>query len=340
MRFDEAIYAHFLKKRRTRFMQNPTRFDTCKIVSIGNITTGGTGKTPAAQWLARRLAQNEKHVAIVSRGYGGTLSKTGAVVFDGKRVLVSAREAGDEPLLHALALENVPVVIGRDRVRAVQSAIEKFAPDVIVLDDAFQYWSLARDFDLVLLDARKPFGNGHLLPRGRLREEPQQLQRAHAILLTRCDAVSENELRAIRNQIAQFCDAPIYTSQHVPTILRDETNDRVLDVAELRNEKIAAISAIADNIGFACSLETLGAQIVASCARRDHFAWRENDVRIFAKNAVDKGAKAIVTTAKDAVKIPTKSCAPLPLWVLDIELRIDNEDALWDKIVTAINRDI
>ena len=194
MRFDEAIYAHFLRQRRARFSQNPTRFVGCKIVSVGNITTGGTGKTPTVQWLARRLMQNEKRVAIVSRGYGGTLSKAGAVVSDANRVLVSAHEAGDEPILHARALENVPVVIGRDRVRAVQTTTENFAPDVIILDDAFQYWSLFRDFDLLLLDARKPFGNGHLLPRGRLREEPKQLQRAHAILLTRSDAADRKSV--------------------------------------------------------------------------------------------------------------------------------------------------
>ena len=337
MRFDEAIYAHFLKQRRARFLQNPTRFDNCKIVSVGNITTGGTGKTPAVQWLARRLAQNENRVAIVSRGYGGTLSKAGAIVSDGQRVHVSEREAGDEPLLHARALENVPVVIGRDRVRAVETVIEKFAPDVIILDDAFQYWSLARDFDLVLLDARQPFGNGHLLPRGRLREEPEMLRRAHAIMLTRSDAANENEMRAARKQIARFTDAPIYTSQHAPTILRDETAHRVLDVAELRNAKIAALSAIADNVGFARSLGNLGAQIVATCARRDHYAWTEKDVRIFAKNAVGKGAMCVVTTAKDAVKIPENWCAPLPLWVLDIELRIDNEETLLNQILTAIS---
>lgn len=337
MRFDEAIYAHFLRKRRARFLENPTRMNGCKIVSIGNITTGGTGKTPAVQWLARRFTAEKIRVAIVARGYGGSLSKAGAIVSNGERVLVSAHQSGDEPLLHAYALPQIPVVIGVDRVRAVEMTVEKFAPDVVILDDAFQYWSLARDFDLVLLDARKPFGNGHLLPRGRLREEPQQLQRADAILLTRSDAASIEEIDATKSHIAQIADAPIFLSRHAPTFLRDLTQHRVLDIADLRGCALAACSAINDNRGFARSLEKLGAHVVAQIARRDHHAWRENEVREFAQNALAKGATQIVTTAKDMVKLQAEWCAPLPLRILEIALQIDDEATLWRQIVAKMS---
>ena len=344
MRFDEAIYAHFLRQRRARFADNVTRVAGCKIVSVGNITTGGTGKTPTVQWIARCLQERSVRVAIVCRGYGGAMSKVGAVVSDGERVLVTTKEAGDEAILHARALPQVPVVIGRDRVAAVRRAVEQFAPEVTILDDGFQYWSLARDFDLVLLDARRPFGNGFLLPRGRLREEPQTLQRADALLLTRCDAANESELKATTEAVRAHTNAPIYHSQHAPTSLRNESQiddrddiNRVLDMSQLRDCKVAALSAIADNAGFIRSLQNLGADIVAKCARRDHHAWRENEVRSFVVQAQAKGAQCVVTTEKDAVKLQVDWFEPLPLWSLCIELRVLESDELTTQIVKALS---
>ncbi len=341
MRFDEAIYAHFLKQRRARFANNATQIADCKIVSVGNITTGGTGKTPTVQWIARRLQQCGARVAVVTRGYGGELSQRGAVISDGERVLVSAKEAGDEAILHARALPKVPVVIGRDRVAAVRCAVEWFAPEIVILDDGFQFWSLARDFDLVLLDARRPFGNTHLLPRGRLREEPKSLRRAHAILLTRCDAANESELKATIKSVRAQTRVPIYHSQHAPTSLRNESQidniNRVLDVSRLRGGKVAALSAIADNDGFVRSLQSLGAERVACCARRDHHAWREKEVRGFVLEAQSQGAQCVVTTEKDAVKLHANWFEPLPLWSLCIELQVRESDELMAQLLAALS---
>ncbi len=176
----EKIYAYFLQRRRARFAVAHEIADV-SIVSIGNLTLGGTGKTPCVQWLAARLRNDDFRPAIVARGYGGTLSGKGALVSDGRTIFLGAHQSGDEALLHARALPDVPVIIGRERKNAVERARD-LGCNIIVLDDGFQYWSLARAFDLVLLDARRPFDNERLLPRGRLREEIGELQRANAVL--------------------------------------------------------------------------------------------------------------------------------------------------------------
>ena len=222
----ETAYRFVMQRRRQQFAIAPVRVEGCTIVSVGNLTTGGTGKTPCVQWIARHFQNGGARVAIVARGYGGTMSSQGAIVSDGTTIFQDAREVGDEPLLHARALSDVAVVIGRDRIEAARRAVRECGAEVIVLDDGFQYWSLARDCDLVLLDARRPFGNGHLLPRGRLREEAAALGRASAIGLTRADAATTDQLAATRAQVRTQSDAPIFEARHAPAELRREFGPR------------------------------------------------------------------------------------------------------------------
>jgi tetraacyldisaccharide 4'-kinase len=295
---------------------------------VGNLTTGGTGKTPTVQWIARRLQADGRKVAVVARGYGGALSAQGAVVSDGHAILLDANAAGDEPLLHARSLPGVPVVIGRDRVAAVQRVVRDFAPDVVVLDDAFQFWSLARDLDLVLLDARRPFDNGHLLPRGRLREPPAALSRASAVLLTRADAASASQRRTARESVARHTQAPIFEASHAPVALRDELDGSEQTLQVLHGARVYAVSALADNAGFCATLQGCGADVVHHLPRRDHYRWSETEVRRVLAAAHRAGA-IVVTTEKDAVKwqhgwLPTEP-AP-PVWSLRIALKLLPDD--------------
>ena len=328
----EAIYAHFYRRRKREAQSHRVRFENVRIFSVGNLTTGGTGKTPAVQWLARRLENEGIKTMIVARGYGGEYSRQGATVSDGERVLLNARQAGDEAILHARALPQTPVVIGRDRVAATKNALEKFAPQAIVLDDGFQYWSLARDFDLVSLDARAPLGNGKLLPVGRLREPKEELARASALLLTRADAATPEELESAKSEIQKFSNAPMFVSCHAPIGLRDESSGEVFGLEKLCELPIASLAALANNDSFFDSLRECRAGVGSTLARRDHHHWRENEVRAFAHRARKENAQAIVTTEKDAVKIEAAWCAPLPLWSLRIELQIEKEKALWQMI--------
>ena len=167
----------------------------CKVISVGNITVGGTGKTPMTRYLARQIQALGRRVAIVSRGYKGAAEKNGGLVSDGKRVLMDAATAGDEPYLLAAGLRDVPVAVGRDRFAAAMRLLQAHDSEVIILDDAFQHLPLARDLNIVLLDHQRPFGNHHLLPRGPLREPLTALERGDVFILTRRDRPADPDGR-------------------------------------------------------------------------------------------------------------------------------------------------
>lgn len=335
----EAVYKHLYEKRKRRFesgtvsVQEVTGKESLRIVSVGNITVGGTGKTPTVQWIARYLHDKGHNVAIVARGYKGRLSDSGAVVSDGVTIFLNAEEAGDEPVIHARSLPGVSVVIGRDRVTAVQRAVEQFQSDVIVLDDAFQYWSLPRDFNLVLLDARQPFDNGHLLPRGRLREPPSALQRADSILLTRCNRAETAQLEATKMLVAQQTKAPIFCSNHKPVAIHTDTVD--MPLKKLQGMRVGAVSALADNDAFIYILEQCGATVVTTLGRRDHHAWRAEEIAALSERALASGAEALLTTEKDAVKIDSSWSAKLRLWCLRVELDLGDDEGAFKQLLNS-----
>lgn len=329
----EALYRVLLERRRRKWTSGTaTRFGNCRIISVGNLTTGGTGKTPTVQWLARRLQTDGAKVAVVARGYGGTLSAAGAVVADGKQILLNAMQAGDEPVLHARSLPGVAVIIGRDRVAAVRRAVREFGVDTVILDDGFQFWSLRRDLDIVLLDARRPFCNGHLLPRGRLREPPEALARAHAVVLTRADTATPDELQAARVLVARYTQVPVFEASHAPTSLRDERSGKEQPLEVLWNARVHAVSGLAHNASFQGTLLSCGAQIVRRAEGRDHHRWTENEVkRVLA--AARKADAAVVTTEKDAVKWQASWLTDEPsvaVWSLRIELKMLPDESAFD----------
>ena len=335
MNLAEAVYQHFYWRRKRQAESARAVFSQTHVISVGNITTGGTGKTPAVQWLARRLQNAGVKTVIIARGYGGAHSAQGAIVSDGKKILLNARQAGDEAVLHARALPSTPVLIGRDRIKATRIALEKFAPQIILLDDGFQYWSLARDFDLVLLDARRPFENGKLLPVGRLREPKSELGRADGVLLTRSDRASDSELKRTLDEVRILTDAPIFQSSHAPIYLRNEAGGEQIELQKLHQQPIAVLSALANNENFHQSLKACGANVICALAKSDHHSWQQKEVRSFAREAKAKGAQFLVTTEKDAVKLDSH-WSDLPLWSLVIELQIENEDELWKLISKRI----
>ncbi len=312
----------------------------CPIISVGNLTTGGTGKTPAVQWLARALQKEGWKVGVAARGYGGVLSQQGALVIDGK---TTAREAGDEAVLHARNLENAIVAIAKNRHQAVEICIENGA-QIVILDDGFQFWSLPRAFDLVLLDAKSPFGNGHLLPRGRLREEKAALSRADAILLTRISRATPDELQQARAAIEACSDAQIWLSNHVPRELRDEKTGAAEALGFLKRRDIKAFAGLADNAQFYEALHDLGAGRITRLRqeRGDHHVWKKADFAWFADapaiNAHQNeifAAQPTITTEKDAVKLDPNWFEG-PLFSLGIELEIEAHNALLALIRSKI----
>lgn len=310
----------------------------CAVISIGNLTVGGTGKTPMTIHVAQRARDLGYKVVILSRGYGGSAGKAGGVVSDGRALRMTPETAGDEPFMMADRLRDIPVVVGRDRFSAGTEAVAKFKPAVLVLDDGFQHRSLMRDLDLVLLDHRHPLGNGHLLPRGPLREPLSALARGDAFILTRCDADDDGQSAATLSllQTGQTIgsDTPVFRSFHIPRVLKiirtgADPGDAAVsteDGSEVAGRLVFAFSGIARNDDFRSTVEGLGCRLAGFKAFPDHYPYRHGDVDHLKRVSEASGAELILTTEKDAVRIPDGVSWPVDLVVIGLDIAFRDPD--------------
>ncbi len=302
----------------------------CLVISVGNITAGGTGKTPVVQYLARFFQGQGHRVCILTRGYRSQLGSSDAfvVVSDYDSIQMGAHEAGDEAVLLAQSLPGVPVVVGKDRTRSGAAAVQQFQPSIMILDDGFQHRRLWRDVDLVVVDATRPFGNGYLLPRGFLREPLTSLKRADAVIVSRTDQVSQETLAATVNSLVRVngC-APVFCTVHSPDLLRELCTEERLarkgrvssqlrsgggrgDVASivhppsfLKGKRVIAASGIGNPAAFVETIAGLGARVLRHIGFPDHHHYEESDINHIVGAALDSQADAVVITEKDAVKI-------------------------------------
>ncbi|MBN2439136.1 MAG: tetraacyldisaccharide 4'-kinase [Deltaproteobacteria bacterium] len=265
------------------------------VISVGNLTVGGTGKTPTVILLAALLTEHGYRPAVLSRGYGGQEKLPVNVVSDGNRVFLGWREAGDEPVMIAGALPGIPVLTGVKRSLTGKAAVDRFGADILILDDAFQHRSLYRDVDIVLIDAARPFGNGLLLPRGPLREPPQALRRA-GILLRTGDADHEEPLRKVPA-------LPSFRGIHRPRELVEAATGRVSSPTALQGQKIFAFAGIGSPEAFRRGLTALGAKVVSFRVFPDHHPYDRSDIAALRCLASESGAARIVTTEKDGVRL-------------------------------------
>jgi tetraacyldisaccharide 4'-kinase len=285
------------------------------VLSIGNITAGGTGKTPMVEWVVRALQKIGHTPAILSRGYGGL-------------------EGGqnDEALILSANLPGIIHIANPNRVEGGQKALEAGA-DCLVLDDGFQHMRLHRDLNIVLIDALNPFGGGAILPSGLLREPLGAIRAADAIVITHADAVEPATLQAIRDQLKARCgETLIAEAAHRPTGL-DGPDGATLTPDAMRGKKVFLFCGIGNPDGFHGSIRRLGAEIVGARNFQDHHAYTPNDLREVVDAAREAGAEMMVTTQKDTVKIPLLMKQTLPAWVLRIEFDIRvGDDYLLDLI--------
>lgn len=307
-----------------------------QVIAIGNLTVGGTGKTPVVEKFARELKDQGRNVAILSRGYRSKpppLAKRLAdklflreestpprVVSDGKYLLLESEMAGDEPYMLASNLKDVVVLVDKDRVKSGRYAIEKFGCDTLLLDDGFQYWKLrGRRMDVVLIDCQQPFGNEQLLPRGTLREPPSHLARASTIFITK----SDGNTAALRERIAALNpEAGIIECVHQPLYFEDVFTGERHGLELIQGRRVASLSGIAQPESFEQSLVTLGGELVYSKRFADHHRFTQQEVI----NAINRGkkrqAQAIITTQKDAVRFPKIDRRDLPIYFMRVEIRI------------------
>jgi tetraacyldisaccharide 4'-kinase len=321
----------------------------CLVVSIGNLTVGGTGKTPIVEKFARALQSGGRRVAILTRGYKSVPQPSKRswldrlrnkdidpprIVSDGKSLLLDSLTAGDEPYMLAHNLKNVIVLVDKDRVKSGLFAIDKWKVDTLLLDDGLQYLHLKHRLDIVLVDRQAPFGNEFLLPRGMLREPPRNLRRASYIFITKSTGESNEELiKRIRlyNRTAEIIECA-----HRPRYLQNILTDEQLPLEKLRDTYIGSICGIAAPESFEGGLRKLGANVDLAKRYIDHHRYTEAELQSFINRCLRRDLQMIVTTEKDAVRMPRLNKPEVPIYFLRVDIEILSGHESWEQCVARI----
>lgn len=306
LRLAEVPYAAAVRLRNRRYDQGKLPAERVEgvVISVGNLTTGGTGKTPMVKWVCRHLRARGLRVAIISRGYG---AEEGA--------------KNDEALELEQALPDVPHLQSPDRVAIARVAIEELESQVLVVDDGFQHRRLARDLDIVLLDATQPFGFGHMLPRGTLREPIASLARGGVVCLTRANMISESQRQAIRKRVVEVAPHVAWCEVvHRPQHLLSGTGAHQEPLERLQGMRVAGFCGIGNPAAFRATLENAGATVAAWRAFSDHHIYTAEDVAGLVSMAKESGAERLVCTHKDLVKLRTDELEHIPLWGVVVEM--------------------
>ncbi|OEU48046.1 MAG: tetraacyldisaccharide 4'-kinase [Desulfobulbaceae bacterium S3730MH12] len=296
------------------------------VISIGNLTMGGSGKTPMVLSLARMLKQAGYYPAIISRGYGGKANKKSNTVSTGKKILLSQKEAGDEPFMLAKILEGVPVITGKSRIHPCKQAIESHDADILLLDDGFQHLAINRDIDIVLFNATTLAGNSRVFPGGVLREPVSALKRCHAFMLT--GVTGSNRERADQFSILlkkKFPEKPLFFSKIFGyEVWAADEKESVGGFSDLG--RTSGFCAIANPIRFQDSMEMNGIDLVQFSPFEDHRKYDQRLMDRLCNEAKGAGAQSLLTTEKDFVKIDHLK-RTLPLYVLKVKQKEDKEFA-------------
>ena len=316
----------------------------CQVISIGNVTAGGTGKTPVTEIFARELTRAGRKVAILSRGYRRkeapwwqrlfrNVIEKPVVVSDGRQVLVDAATGGDEPYMLASNLPGVCVLVDRNRVKSGRYAVSRYGCDTLILDDGFQYQRLSHSLEVVLVDKTNPIGNGHMLPRGVLREPAKHLARADFVFITKSDGDSED----VRTLVREYNPtAEIIECRHAPRVLRDVYTREELPLEWIRGKTLATLSGIAVPQGFENSLRRLGARVIWCERYADHHRYDASEIIYALNRTADLKCDALITTEKDAVRFPRLETTPVPCYYLRVDIEILKGAASFSEAVDRI----
>jgi tetraacyldisaccharide 4'-kinase len=299
----------------------------CRVVSIGNLTVGGTGKTPAVEVAVQSLTSLGHRPAVVSRGYGRS-TRGVQVVADAASIRLDPEESGDEPFLLARRLPGIPVVVGSNRHDAARVAIERFGVTAIVLDDGFQHRTLKKDLEIVMARAHRPWGNGQLLPAGPLREPLGALARADLIVAT--GALDLGDAREVVDAVDEHAPrVPVVTATLVPAECWEAGRMRSVRLPELAGRKLAAFAGIAAPAAFAETLKSTGAEVVAMSSFADHHWYSVDELAGLDARAGEVGADALITTEKDWVRLRRLRLPRRPLYVLSVRLVVQSGETAW-----------
>lgn len=319
----------------------------CPVISIGNLTVGGTGKTPVAEMLARELQKRGRRVAILSRGYKSVPRPfiqrlknrvfkhldlfPPRIVSDGARVLLDSRRAGDEPHMLAKNLPGVCVLVDKDRVKSGLHALRHFDSDVLLLDDGLQYQRLRHRLDVVLVDRQSPFGNERLLPRGTLREPPVNLRRASYIIVTKSGSEPDTALLSRLRKLNPT--AAIIECDHAPRHWQDLRTGEKFPLDHLKGRHVGAMSGIARPESFEEGVRRLGANVEITKSFADHHRFTKKEILRFLEWCDRRSLDALVTTEKDAVRFPEIDNPQVPMLFLRVEIEILRGHGHWEDLI-------
>lgn len=305
-----------------------------KVISVGNITLGGVGKSPFVILLAKKLKDKGYNVAILSRGYKRKRKNKIDFVSDEKVILIDPYNAGDEPYMLAKSLEGIPVIVGKDRFKAGTIAIERFGAEVLILDDGFQHIRLARDLNILLIDAGQLLSNHKLFPLGILREPLKEINRADMIVFSKYSSVHEPNITWIKEKINK--NIPFYYSFFEPFELVDLNESIKKDVTFLKNKQVIAFCGIAEPESFRSTLKSLKADIKDFFIFPDHHDFSERDLNYILNMLHSNNIDLVITTEKDGVRLLKYLPAKFPLWVLRIRINVIEEKKLEQDLVSLM----
>ncbi len=321
----------------------------CRVIIVGNLTVGGTGKTPVVEMLAKALRDKGRNVAVLSRGYKSKpeplLKKLWRllthgeapppkVVSDGQTIFLDSEEAGDEPYMLARNLPGIKVIVDKNRVKGGYYAIKKYKVDTLILDDGFQYLPLKGWMNILLIDKTNPFGNKNLLPRGILREPIKHLKRASYIFITKSDGIEDPKLLSSIQEYQP--NLKLIECRHYPTLFKALDGSHTLPLSALRQKPIAVLSGIASPKSFEAFLEEKGAQLVHKQQFTDHHRFTDYELEAFVHNALEAKAEYLLLTEKDAVRLPKYWVPPLPAYYLRIEIDILKGQEIFEGLVQKV----
>ena len=336
------LFRHYLYNQRILRAD----FPGCQVISIGNLTVGGTGKTPVVELIAKTLASKNRKIAILSRGYKKKepafsekimnkltfqeKKNPPRVVSDGKEIFLDYTQSGDEPFMLANNLKGVAVLVDKDRVKSKKHAIKEFDCDTLILDDGFQHLALQHSTEIVLVDTTNPYGNGYMLPRGILREPFSNIKRADYIFLTKSTGNNQDLIDEIR---VYNTTAKIIECRHAPRYLENIYTKEIETLEHLKSKKIIAMSGIASPKGFEKLLENHGAILVSKKRFTDHHRYTQKEITNIINLAEEKDCEVIITTEKDAVRCDHMDHCNTPIYFLRVDIEILKGQEHFDEII-------
>lgn len=329
MGFLSAIFKMLTKFRNYLydiFFLKVNKIDGIKVVCVGNITVGGTGKTPAVQYFAKKYMDLGYKVAIVSRGYKGKRKRDPFVVRDYEKIMGTPKTCGDEAILHSVKLD-IPVIVSKNRFEGALLAKKVYGVNLVVLDDGFQHRKLWRDKDIVLIDATNPFGGEKLLPKGRLREELKGLGRAKEFIITKADLVEKESLESIKEKLMTY-EKPVSVATHGPARLYN-AKEKDVKTDKIKGKKVFLFSALANPEQFSETVKKFNPKEIGVYNFPDHHFYDKKDIELIKYKAKEFGAQMIISTEKDFVKFKDQSEID-KLYVLAIEFNLLEDNICWN----------